>query len=135
MSSFYDEIATKLDTDVAALIFTAETGRNVFLGVLPADPDTCVALFGLPGTNIMDQRDVPGLQFPRFQFITRSADYEEAATLLQSIRSSLHGLIGYNTSHYRIMRCHAEQEGGPLGQDDQGRFEFSINFMAEYHVL
>jgi len=135
MSSFYDELATKLDTDVAAFIFTADSGRNVFLGELPATPNACVAFFGLPGTNIMAQRDVAGLQFPRFQIITRSPDFEEAATFMQSVRDSLHGLIGLTTSHYRILRCHAEQEGGPLGQDDQGRFEFSINFMAEYHVL
>lgn len=134
MSSFHDELASKLAGDVEALEFDNEDGRNVFVGELPATPDTCVAIFGLPGENIMDQRDIPELTFPRFQLITRSADYEEAAALLFEARKSLHGLIGYNLPSWHIMRNHAEQEGGPLGQDAQGRFEFSINFTAEYYA-
>lgn len=135
MSSFYDEIATKLDTDNADLISTNEAGRNVFTGVLPAEPNTCVAIFGLPGTNIMAQRDVAELQFPRFQIVTRSNDYEEAGDLLQQVRESLHGLIGYALPTWKILRCHAEQEGGPIGEDKEGRFEFSINFMAEHYKI
>lgn len=135
MSSFLDEVASKMAAEVDGLVFDNENGRNVFVGELPAEPNTCVAFFGLPGDNLMAQRDIPELTFPRFQIITRSADYEEAATLLYGVRTSLHGLIDYHLPSWRIMRLHAEQEGGPLGQDAQGRFEFSINMIAEYHAL
>lgn len=134
MSSFYDEIASKLAGDVESLVYDQEDGRNVFTGELPASPTECVAIFGLPGTNIAEQRDIPALTFPRFQVITRSPDYEKAAELLLAVRTSLHGLIGYNLPSWHIMRCHAEQEGGPLGQDGGGNFEFSINFTAEYYA-
>jgi len=135
MSSFLDEMASKMAGEVAELEFDNETGRNVFVGELPAEPDTCVAFFGLPGDQLQAGRDIPALTFPRYQIITRSADYEEAAALLTAVRTSLHGMIDYRLPSWRVMRNHAEQEGGPLGQDAQGRFEFSINFVAEFHAL
>lgn len=135
MSSFLDEMASKMAGEVAELEFDNETGRNVFVGELPAEPDTCVAFFGLPGDQLTASRDIPALTFPRYQVITRSADYEEAAALLTAVRTSLHGMIDYHLPSWRVMRNHAEQEGGPLGQDAQGRFEFSINFVSEFHAL
>jgi len=134
MASFFDELATHLDTEQASLIFTADAGRNVFLNELPPDPDACVAIFGQVGTTLGSQRDVPGLTFPRFQVIARSEDYEEAATLMAAVRDTLHGIIGLSLPSYRVLRCHAEQDASPLGQDGQGRHEFGCNFIAEYHA-
>ncbi len=134
MTSFFDELLSYLDTQASSIVFDNATGRNTFLGELPASPDTCVALLGLVGTTVNAARDVPGLQFPRFQIITRSKDFETASTLLQDVRSALHGLIGHDLTDYRVLRCHAEQDGGPLGQDEQGRYEFGINMIAEYHA-
>lgn len=134
MSSFLDNVGQYLDAQNASLTFNNAAGRNVFTGELPADPDDCVVLLGLPGSTITDSRDVKELEFPRFQVVTRAVDYEDAATLLSTVRSTLHGLIGTSFEDYRVLRLHAEQDGGPLGQDDKGRFEFSINFIAEYHA-
>lgn len=135
MSSFLDEIASKIAADVAGLEFDNAAGRNVFVGVIPASPDKAVAIMGLPGTNIQDHRDIAELHFPRFQIITRSDDYEEAATLFEDVRTSLHGLIAHDLPTWHIMRCHVEQEGGPLGQDGEGRFEFSTNYISEYYKI
>lgn len=134
MSSFLDNIGSYLDTNNASMVFNTDSGRNVFTE-LPADPDTCVALLGLPGTTLGQARDVAGLTFPRFQVITRSKDYETAAALMKEVRDTLHGKIGITLANYRLLRCHAEQDGGPIGQDEQGRHEFSINMIAEYHAL
>jgi len=134
MSSFYDELASKLDADGVG-VFDVETDRNIFAGVLPATPDKAVAILGLPGANLTAQRDIKDLNFPRFQVVTRDKDFEVAADLLVKVRNSLHGLIGVNLTSWHIMRCHAEQEGGPIGEDDDGRYEFSINFTAEYYSI
>lgn len=134
MSSFFDELLSYADSQKASIVFDNATGRNTFLGELPATPDDCIALIGLVGTTLNAARDVPGLQFPRFQIITRSKDFETAASLLQDVREALHGLIGHDLTDYRVLRCHAEQDGGPLGQDEQGRYEFGINMIAEYHA-
>ncbi len=105
----------------------------VKVNVLPDSPDACVAIFGLPGEDPRDQRDIPELELPRFQVITRSADYGEASELLRKVRVALHGRIGLFLPHYRILRMHADQDGGPIGKDDAGRHEFSINFTVEHH--
>ncbi len=133
--SFFEELASYLEDQDATFVFDTEAGRNTFVGVLPPEPDTCISFVGLPGTNIMAQRDVKGLHFPRYQIITRSKDFEEAAELFEKARAVLHGVIAKNIGEYRLMRSHAEQEGGPIGEDDQGRFEYSCNFIAEYYKI
>ena len=118
-----------------------ETG-HIFVNKLPPDPNDCVALLGLVGPTSDTTRDVPGLQFPRFQAIIRAVDYNDANDKYQAVRAAMHGIVGItlpadanvNTDPYiRVMRCHTDQDGGPIGEDDQGRTEFSVNFTAEYH--
>lgn len=111
-------------------------------GVYPADPDDCIALLGLTGANIGAQRDVSDLRFPRFQVIVRNADYEDAHNVFSAVRELLHGKVGLTlptsatgAPYVRIMRLFADQEGGPIGQDDNGRYEFSINFSAEIYYV
>lgn len=132
MADFFNEIGDYLATSPAPDLGTVAT--DIFIGELPPDPDNCIAIFGLPGSVIGDQREVPSLQFPRFQVIVRNKDYDLGAAKLQDVRTKLHGLYGVDTGTYRMLRCHAEQEGGPIGSDDQNRFEFSINFVAEINA-
>lgn len=135
---FLDELARHLIVQVDSLT----EGQNIFVNQLPQSPNDCVTLWGLIGTTVQAQRDVPGLQFPRFQLLVRAGDYNEAADLFQACRTALHGMIGVNLPagfdpeedpYIRVMRCHVETEGGPIGRDDQGRSEFTCNFLAEYH--
>lgn len=126
MFDFLNELGDYLAT---AGIGTVAT--NLFIGELPASPDNCVALLGLPGSVIGQAREVATLQFPRFQAIIRNTSYDTASDKLQAVRTALHNKYGVILPHWRILRMHAEQEGGPIGTDDQDRFEFSINFIAE----
>lgn len=135
MSSFLDELCSYLDTQDAAFIFDNATGRNTFCGVYPDTPSDLTALLGMVGSNITASRDVKELTFPRFQLVVRDSNYEEGSARYELARSILHGLIGVELSTIKVLRCHAEQEGGPIGQDDQGRFEFAGNFVAEYYVI
>lgn len=116
---------------------------EVFVNKQPGEPDDCIALFGLLGTFIGEQRDVAELKFPRFQLVTRAVDYNDASDQFEAARTALHGKIGLILPHgvntatdpyIRIMRMHVESEGGPLGEDDKGRSEFSCNFVVEYHT-
>ncbi len=133
---FLDQLATYLQ---AQSIGTA--GTNIFVNKLPDTTDNCVALIGQPGPSIGPQRDVARLQFPRFQAIIRNVDYNDGSDKFQAVRTALHGKVGLvlptsanpaSDENIRILRCHAESEGGPIGEDEQGRVEFSINFQAEY---
>lgn len=127
-NNFLDEIADYL------ILSGVAPSENIKVNVLVAEPDTCVALLGLPGTVIGENRDVPDLKLPRFQVITRAADFNDASDLMDKVREALHNKIGLLLPHFRVMRIHAEQDGGPIGQDTLGRSEFSINFNTEYHL-
>lgn len=136
MTDFLDLLAGHLIAQGAA------TSGSIFVNKHPADPDNCITLMGSTGTNLTSSRDVAGLQFPRFQVVVRNTDYNDASDALDAVRNALHGMIGEilpagvnvaTTPYIRVMRCHAEQDGGPIGEDEQGRTEFSINFIAEYH--
>lgn len=134
---FLDCIANEL------IRLTVSATGATFSNKQPSDPNDCLSVFGLPGTFIGDQRDIPDLRFPRFQVVTRATDYNTASVQLSAARTALHGKIGLILPHgvntatdpyIRIMRMHAESEGGPLGEDDKGRAEFSCNFIVEYHT-
>lgn len=109
-------------------------GTDIFNEELPPDPNNCIAIFGLPGTVIGDQREVASLTFPRFQVLVRNTDFAAGSTVLKNVRTKLHGQYGLILPSWRVLRLHAEQEGGPIGSDDQNRFEFSINFVAEINA-
>jgi len=135
MSSILDELCSYLDAQNAAFIFDTATGRNTFCGTYPDEPHDLTALLGMVGSNVTAQRDVKELTFPRFQLVVRDQDYEQGAIRYRLARSILHGMIGVELSTLKVLRCHAEQEGGPIGQDDQGRYEFAGNFVAEYYEI
>lgn len=126
MANFYSELADYMEGEDATL-------DSIVTGFLPGDFDNCIAIIGIAGTTLFDQRDVPALKFPRFQVLVRNTDFDEAENQMNKVRAVLHGLIGVSLPSFRIMRLHVEQEGGALGQDEQGRFEFGINFTGEIH--
>lgn len=126
MSDLLNEIGDYLATAGVGTVAT-----NIFIGVQPAEPANCISLFGLLGANIGNQREVASLNFPRFQVVVRNEAYDTASDKLAAVRAALHNKYGLILPNWRIMRCHAEQEGGPIGEDAQGRYEFSINFMVE----
>lgn len=128
MSNFIDELA-----DYAAAQGLGTVEQDIFTFKQPASPDNCVSFHGLPGNNLGDQRDIPELTFPRVQVVVRNSDPAAGADKLTQVRSILHGLINVQLPSWRIMRFHCEQEGGPIGQDGQNRYEFSINFEGEHY--
>lgn len=129
MADFLNEIADYLATQSIGTVAT-----NIFIGKMPPDPDNQVAIFGLLGGTIGEQREVADLHFPRFQVIIRNTNYETGSTKLEAVRTALHGKYGLQLASWRVLRLHAETEGGPIGTDDQDRFEFSINFLAEINA-
>lgn len=133
MNDFLIQIASYLDTKNVG-VFDTDAGRNIFVGNVPPDPDECICILGLIGEVFGESKEVATLQFPRFQVLTRSRSYESASDLKEAVRTQLHAKYGVILPDWRILRCHAEQEGGPIGKDKVGRFEFTINFTAEINA-
>lgn len=134
MADFYSEIASYLD-DEGVGTYESETGRNIFRNRLPATPDDALAIFAIPGSQVpIGSRDVSTLQFPRFQIIVRSVSYDDGADMLAAVRTALHAKNDITLPNWRVLKCMADQEGGPIGHDDQNRNEFAINFSAEINA-
>lgn len=127
--SFLDQLAEWIIDQGAVPASELKVGRLI------QSPDNQVAILGLPGLTLGDQRDVAELEFPRFQAIIRNVDYEAGEVQLRKLRTLLHGQIGLFLPNFRVLRIHADQEGGAIGDDDQGRFEWSINFATEHHAI
>lgn len=104
-------------------------GTDIFVGKQPATPDNCITLVGVYGGT--PNVTIPDLMFPRFQVIVRNTDFEVGSTKLRAVRTALHDMIAMSLTNFFVYYIHADQEGFPIGEDDKGRAEFSINFAAE----
>lgn len=124
MAGFLENIAEYLEDQGVG---TAAT--DIFAYVQPPDPDNCVAIIGATGDPA--NMYVKELEFPRFQVLIRNAEFADGEAKMAAVRAALHGHIGLTLTDYRVLRLHAQNEGGPIGIDDKGRYEFSINFHGE----
>lgn len=129
-TDFLDQVASYLDTQNVG-VYDADSGRNIFVNDQPAEPVECITLFGNEGLTLPESKNIRSLIHPRFQVVCRSADYDAASALHYAVRDALHARYGIILANWRILECHAEQEGGPVGKDKQNRHEFSCNYMAE----
>lgn len=128
MAEFVDDVAEYLaDNGIGN---TTGASVNIFVGKYPDTPDDLVYIRGIDG-GFLPNPNIKELVFPRFQVIIRNTDYATGGTKLKNIRDLLHVLIGQAFDNFYVLRCHAYQEGGPVGQDEKSRYEFSINFHAE----
>lgn len=126
MSDFLDDIGEYLAGNG---IGQTTTPSDIFIGVWPADPNSCVGVFGLPGDQ--PSSDIADFIYPRFQILVRDPDYDTASAKVAAIRALLHVKIGLQLDNFYVLRCHAAQEGQPIGEDSNGRSEFSINFRSQ----
>lgn len=132
MNDLLNELASYLE-DQGVGVFDADSGRNIFVDFIPPDPASLVALLYATGPTIGAQREVADLQFPRFQVFVRNVSHDDGSDKLQAVREALHGKYGLVLAHWRVIRCHADQEGGWIGKEG-GLHEFSINFVAEVNA-
>lgn len=128
MADFYTELAEYIEAQDA-------TVDTVFTGPLPPDPTDCSAIIGRVGTTLNSSRDIEGMMFPRFQVISRNTDFNDCVDEMNKIRTVIHGMIMVSLTSWKVLRLHVDQEGGPLGQDDKGNFECSINYLAQIREL
>lgn len=127
-ASFLDQLSAYVAANVTGLHDTG-ANVNVFVGKYPATPDVVVGFLGSLGQK--PHIDVGALEYPRFQIVVRHTDYITGETLIRAIRTLLHDKLAIALTNFYCYRIQAESDIIPLGQDDQGRDEFSINFSAQ----
>lgn len=129
MAGFLDDVGTYLAANGVGNVTGGSV--NIFVGMVPPDPANLVAILGLTGYNIPDMY-IKEFIYPRFQIFVRNTDFDTGEAKLKAIRDLLHVQIDLDLTNHKVLRCHADQEGGPLGEDPEtGRFEWSINFSAQ----
>ena len=102
---------------------------NIFVNKYPDQPDNMIALVGNSGQP--PSVYIPEFEYPRFQIVIRDMDYITGAGKLRAIRQVLHDKLMVTTENFVALYIQADSEGGSIGEDNNGRAEFTINFRAQ----
>jgi len=125
-----DDIGTYLASQVGSLTL----GTNLFLGRLPDDPDTCVALYEYGGetpVSTMGGDAMPPVEQPRIQVNVRAPGYPSAHTLALSVWTALEAILNETLTSTRYHRVAAIQSPFPLERDSADRVIFAQNYRVQ----
>ena len=100
-------------------------GTNIFLGLIPDEPDNCVALFEYAGSppDLHWSGEYPGLQVR-----VRNKSYAAARTKIGEVMEKLHGLHEQTLSGTRYLLIKARGSPEVLKRDNNNRVELFVNF-------
>ena len=100
-------------------------GTNIFLGLMPDQPDNCVALFEYAGSppDLHWEGEYPGLQVR-----VRNKGYAAAREKIEEVVTELHGAheLTLNGTRYRVIKVRGSPE--VLKRDANNRVELFVNF-------
>jgi len=100
-------------------------GANLFLGLMPDQPDNCIALFEYAGSppDLHWNGEYPGLQVR-----VRDKSYQAGKAKIEQIVRVLHGLHETVLGGTRYLLVKARGSPEVLMRDENNRIEFFINF-------
>jgi len=100
-------------------------GANLFLGLMPDQPDNCIALFEYAGSppDLHWNGEYPGLQVR-----VRNKSYAAARIKIEEIMEKLHGLHEQMLSGTRYLLIKARGSPEILKRDANNRVELFVNF-------
>lgn len=109
------------------------TGGNIFINAMPAQPNEAIAIFATGGPTI-DPRNEYASRAIQVLIRTAANDPRPGETTAQSV---IDVLKGFNTGYLAaggnyVVDVEASQDGpNNIGQDENGRYEFSQNFIVQ----
>ena len=100
-------------------------GTDIFLGLMPDQPDNCVALYEYAGSppDLHWNGEYPGLQVR-----VRDKSYAAARTKIGEVMEKLHGLHEQTLSDTRYLLIKARGSPEVLKRDNNNRVELFVNF-------
>lgn len=124
-----EAIADKLQS--ASVAFTA---TDLFIGIMPDQPDRCLAIYeyaGSPPLEVMVDNNAT-LERPSIQLLARAGrnDYPTARALIEAARDTLTGIANETISGERFLRVNQISSINALGVDDNDRPEFSLSLQV-----
>lgn len=107
-------------------------GTNLFYGLLPPDPDVCLALFEYPGekNQLTLGNNTVALELPRVQVVSRGAqyDYDGPRLAIQNVVAAMTKIGDTDLSGVRYLAVEALQAPFLLHIDENFRNVFAVNF-------
>lgn len=119
-------IANKSET-----LLLGTVGTDIFVSKMPPDTDNCFAVYdtsGLPSDPYLPIRQ------PTLQIVVRNTSYTTGKAKIEAVRKALHQLANFTQDSIYFYMILANSDGGYIGQDANGRHEFSINFRTKVRV-
>ena len=115
-------------TEIGAYLATQDigtVGTDIFLGLMPDQPDNCIALFEYAGSppDLHWNGEYPGLQVR-----VRNKSYAAARAKIGEIAKELHGLHEQTLSGTRYLLIKARGSPEILKRDASNRIELVLNF-------
>jgi hypothetical protein len=100
-------------------------GADLFLGLMPDQPDNCIALFEYAGSppDLHWNGEYPGLQVR-----VRNKSYAAARAKIGEVMNELHGLHEQTLSGVRYLLIKARGSPEILKRDENNRVELFVNF-------
>jgi hypothetical protein len=100
-------------------------GTDMFLGLMPDQPDNCIALFEYAGSppDLHWNGEYPGLQVR-----VRNISYAAGRAKIGEVAKKLHGLHEQNLSGTRYLLIKARGSPEVLKRDGSNRTEWFVNF-------
>ena len=104
---------------------TGTLGADLFLGLMPDQPDNCIALFEYAGSppDLHWNGEYPGLQVR-----VRNKSYAAGRTKIEQIARVLHGLHETVLGGTRYLLVKARGSPEVLKRDANNRVELFVNF-------
>lgn len=110
--------------DIMKLLQHYEVEEDIFIGIIPAEPDNLVSLFISGGyTPILKE-----IQEPTFQVRVRHMDYPEGYKLIEKIKNILINTYNYATEEVVYHGFYQIGDIAEIGKDENGRTGFTVNF-------
>lgn len=100
-------------------------GVDIFLGLIPDQPDDCVVLFEYAGSP--PDLHWPG-EYPGLQVRVRNTSYPAGRAKIGEIVDLLHGLHEQELDGTRYLLIKARGSPEVLKRDSSNRIEFIVNF-------
>jgi len=100
-------------------------GVDIFLGLMPDQPDSCVTLFEYAGSP--PDLHWPG-EYPGLQVRVRSVSYPAGRAKIGEVVDLLHGLYEKELGGTRYLLIKARGSPEVLKRDSSNRIEFFVNF-------
>lgn len=122
MANIADNVADYLEDQAIGTV-----GTDIFVGRIVPDPSDQIVVYATGGPQ--PSKHLAAMKEMTIQVYIRNTSFTAGNTKLEAVRLALHKKHGLTLDNHRILFSMASAEGGHIGQDEEGRDEFSINFL------